>query len=82
MLKNEILRLTAQNDITTQPLDPASGQIHSGFRLLTEGQELSYSIAEVITSTLKYNNVSYDKRIFERCKPIMTHTFVGPKSPS
>jgi hypothetical protein len=48
MLRNEILRLTAQNDITTQPLDPASSQIHSGFHLSTEGRELSDSIAEVI----------------------------------
>jgi len=50
MLRNEILHLTAQNDITTQPLDPASGQIHSGFHLLTEGRELSDSIAEGINN--------------------------------
>jgi hypothetical protein len=50
MLRNEILHLTAQNDITTQPLDPASGQIHSGFRLSTEGREWSDSIAEGISA--------------------------------
>jgi hypothetical protein len=49
MLKNEILRLTAQNDITTQSLDPASSQIYSEFRLSTEGRKLSDSIAEVTT---------------------------------
>jgi len=48
MLRNEILRLTAQNDIEAQPLDPASGQIRSGFHLSTEGRELSDSIAEGI----------------------------------
>jgi len=37
--KEEILRLTPRNDISTPPLDPSSGQIHSGFRLSTEGRK-------------------------------------------